>query len=493
MAVFPERIILKNATDSSSYITSAIAPGGLAACVPGEIVIQRLNGSVRLFTLDSTSTPRQVTTGLVNENKGSLTVSNYGDGSSSFILNAGSVNTNELAANSVTDAKILGPISIAKGGTGQTTANAALNALLPSQSGNSGKSLLTNGTNTSWGIVSYSINDLNDVETITEAAPTISNNQCLKWDSSVTQWKVREDISTDPPIRPDSPCRTGQIAFDEEYLYCCIATNIWNRAPLSYWNSAEIYPKAITSSVNTYKPEEIGRPPDPYISSVSLLIRADGVDDGTVFSDASPNNLTVSRRGTGPVTKTAIKKFGTASAYFDGSYSNGLTVAANSLFSFGAGDFTIETWMYVFNTSVGAAIIGQYGFTFNQSYDWWFYMTDGGTFLQGPIMNLGTGITSFNSYSGGLTNIPKNAWNHVAVSRNGANMRMFVNGIQAGATHNVGTLSLYPSGGPLGLGELGGGAYGFGGYMDEIRITKGVGRYTSNFAVQTEPFNSFVI
>ena len=44
-----------------------------------------------------------------------------------------------------------GTLSIARGGTGQTTANAALNALLPSQTGNSGKVLTTDGTNTSWG------------------------------------------------------------------------------------------------------------------------------------------------------------------------------------------------------------------------------------------------------------------------------------------------------------------------------------------------------
>ncbi|HWC52855.1 MAG TPA: hypothetical protein VG676_04645 [Chitinophagaceae bacterium] len=41
-------------------------------------------------------------------------------------------------------------IGIANGGTGQTTANAALNALLPSQTGNSGEVLTTDGTNTSW-------------------------------------------------------------------------------------------------------------------------------------------------------------------------------------------------------------------------------------------------------------------------------------------------------------------------------------------------------
>jgi len=41
-------------------------------------------------------------------------------------------------------------LAITNGGTGQITANAGLNALLPSQTSNSGKVLSTNGTDTSW-------------------------------------------------------------------------------------------------------------------------------------------------------------------------------------------------------------------------------------------------------------------------------------------------------------------------------------------------------
>jgi hypothetical protein len=46
--------------------------------------------------------------------------------------------------------QLTGTVGIANGGTGQTTANAALNALLPSQASQSGKVLSTNGTNTEW-------------------------------------------------------------------------------------------------------------------------------------------------------------------------------------------------------------------------------------------------------------------------------------------------------------------------------------------------------
>ena len=43
-----------------------------------------------------------------------------------------------------------GTLSLTNGGTGQTTANAALNALLPAQGGHANEVLTTNGTNTSW-------------------------------------------------------------------------------------------------------------------------------------------------------------------------------------------------------------------------------------------------------------------------------------------------------------------------------------------------------
>jgi len=49
---------------------------------------------------------------------------------------------------------VTGTLPIANGGTGQTTANTALNALLPVQAGNNGLFLTTNGTNTTWAAAS---------------------------------------------------------------------------------------------------------------------------------------------------------------------------------------------------------------------------------------------------------------------------------------------------------------------------------------------------
>ena len=63
------------------------------------------------------------------------------------------------------DHTLTGTIDIANGGTGQTTANAAFNALVPSQTGNTGKYLTTNGTDTSWAT--------NPLGTVTSVAATV--------------------------------------------------------------------------------------------------------------------------------------------------------------------------------------------------------------------------------------------------------------------------------------------------------------------------------
>jgi hypothetical protein len=77
----------------------------------------------------------------------------------------------------------LATVGIAKGGTGQTTANAAFNALVPSQATHSGKYLTTNGTNTSWATVSGGSSTLATLTDVTLTSPT--NGQSLVYNGTV--------------------------------------------------------------------------------------------------------------------------------------------------------------------------------------------------------------------------------------------------------------------------------------------------------------------
>ena len=67
--------------------------------------------------------------------------------------------------------QVTGTLPIANGGTGQTTANAAFNALAPSQTSQSGKYLTTDGTNTSWATVNAGASLSNDTSTASNLYP----------------------------------------------------------------------------------------------------------------------------------------------------------------------------------------------------------------------------------------------------------------------------------------------------------------------------------
>jgi len=68
-------------------------------------------------------------------------------------------------------ASLSATLAIASGGTGQTTANTAFNALVPSQTSNSGKYLTTDGSNTSWATVVSGASISNDTTTSTNLYP----------------------------------------------------------------------------------------------------------------------------------------------------------------------------------------------------------------------------------------------------------------------------------------------------------------------------------
>jgi hypothetical protein len=65
------------------------------------------------------------------------------------------------------DHTLTGTVPVANGGTGASTANDGFNALAPSQTGNSGKYLTTNGTDSSW-----SVNPLGTVTSVAATAGT---------------------------------------------------------------------------------------------------------------------------------------------------------------------------------------------------------------------------------------------------------------------------------------------------------------------------------
>lgn len=112
-----------------------------------------ITGTYPNLTIGYSGTPGGVTsvtagTGIsVDVTTGAITITNSAPAQT--VTLSGDVTGSGTTAITTT----LATVPIAKGGTGQTTANAAINALLPSQISNTGKYLTSNGTDSSWGAI----------------------------------------------------------------------------------------------------------------------------------------------------------------------------------------------------------------------------------------------------------------------------------------------------------------------------------------------------
>ena len=224
---------------------------------------------------------------------------------------------------------------------------------------------------------------------------------------------------------------------------------------------------------------------DPYFSSVSLLMKADGESGSTTFVDSSANAFAISRVGNAAIS-TAQSRYGGSSVYFDG---NGdyLSIPSSASLEFGSGNYTVEMWVnptggianatqkYLFGKRQSLSIYGGViGFLqFNSSlnaYRAYYYATTNGT------------SWAVSAATGDI--IPANTWTHLAFVRSGSTFTLYVNGTSAASGATSGTI---PSNGePLVIGSTSSanpGANGYVGYIDDLRITKGVARYTANFGL----------
>lgn len=59
------------------------------------------------------------------------------------------------------------------------------------------------------------------------------------WDTTHTMWYHWDGLAwvvgVPAPVAFDSPGTVGQVAIDLNYLYVCVATDVWKRTPLSTW------------------------------------------------------------------------------------------------------------------------------------------------------------------------------------------------------------------------------------------------------------------
>jgi hypothetical protein len=221
-------------------------------------------------------------------------------------------------------------------------------------------------------------------------------------------------------------------------------------------------------------------PTSPLITNTSTSLLT---CQGPTLRDDSSNNFTITQFGNAaynntspfmPILKENVIESG--SIYFNGS--SYLSVPYTSIFDFGSGNFTVELWL----SSTNINQVGILALPHNAS-------------NYAPVLLFGASTTNLTFYSSsngtswdiaagtsiGNINTNTNVWNHVAISKNGSSIRLFLNGSLSNTVTFAGTFSgTYDR---VWIGDTAGNST-YTGYISNLRMVKGTAVYTSNFTPQ---------
>ena len=168
------------------------------------------------------------------------------------------------------------------------------------------------------------------------------------------------------------------------------------------------------------------------------------------------------------------------STIFDGN-GDALTVAADTDFAYGTGDFTIEAWVY-------STTYANFPYIFDGR-------TNPGTSSNAPALYIHSN-NNINYYVAGSNQIStsyssyQNQWTHIAIVRNSGTTTLYLDGVSKGTWSDS---TNYTDQGPFVIGRHGDSSnatYCLNGYISNFRIVKGTAVYTSNFTVPTSPLTA---
>lgn len=200
---------------------------------------------------------------------------------------------------------------------------------------------------------------------------------------------------------------------------------------------------------------------DGFFSDTKLLVHFNQGNGATTFPDIKGHTLT----GYNSIAQsTTQSRYGGCSLSLNGS-SHYLTTPASGDFNFGTGDFTIE-----FSIRANAGVGSYFGCVIDYS---------NATGNKGWIINGNSGgVLSF-ALNGSPINVSSmnvtDAWHDVAITRKAGTIYIYVDGIYRTSTVNTGSGTSDAANMTIGRYHAGGAEYS--GYIDEIRITKGIARY----------------
>ncbi|HSD16771.1 MAG TPA: LamG domain-containing protein [Thermomonas sp.] len=221
---------------------------------------------------------------------------------------------------------------------------------------------------------------------------------------------------------------------------------------------------------------------DPHWANVVLLAHGNGANNGTVFTEERGKVLTPT--GT-VVTSTTSPKFGSAALLFPNGSNAYLSTPSSTDFDFGTGDFVIEFWIRTAHTGSYATLLcrewGGSPYTGG-----WSFMLNGnaGAPMQIWVAAYSTGGPMLTASGTGYRD---GNWHHVAWERVGNVFTLYIDGVADATVTSSISFATVSKAITIGADLTFGSRY-YAGYMDDLRITKGVSRYNGTFTPPTAQF-----
>ncbi|MDO8443112.1 MAG: LamG-like jellyroll fold domain-containing protein [bacterium] len=213
------------------------------------------------------------------------------------------------------------------------------------------------------------------------------------------------------------------------------------------------------------------------------LIHANGTDGSATITDESSKTMT---RQADAQIDTAFQKFGTGSILFDGTGDYVAGPTDNVDYEMGSGEFTIDLWYKsaITTDSQWTNPIIAYGDNTGAGSSWKIY---GGKYLWAYIWN--SSATAYDVTS--TVDTSDNAWHHVAFIRQSNTLKLYIDGalqdtkdVTGVPTNDAATAGFF-----LGADSAPGSR--FTGAIDEVRVSKGIARWTANFTPPTSAYGNY--
>ena len=205
------------------------------------------------------------------------------------------------------------------------------------------------------------------------------------------------------------------------------------------------------------------------------------------FLDNSTNAFTITKNGDTSVQSfNPFQRNSATTMYFDGT-GDYLYSPPNTTYAMGSGNFTVEAWVYRTGggSRTGSVVFNQSGVGGTSNSAYYF-----GAGSDGMALYLSTSGTSWTNYieTGVATTL--STWSHVVWQRRSNVLEIYLNGVLqtviAGTSAFSGTI--FNSTRSVEIGTQDAAGSWFTGYINDLRITKGVARYTSTFTPPTSAF-----